>query len=176
MKLTKVLGALLALGCIIACSSSSSTDADDVSGACSALASACHGQSTELGKECHDLGHAGDDVACAPRKAECLAACPDDPKPDSGDGADAGIGADASPADGSTEAACLAYCECMDRTCASAPNYPFGKAGSCLTACASFTAEERACFTGFCTGGADGGPSQHVCDHATGKLGLSECP
>ncbi|HTV18515.1 MAG TPA: carbohydrate-binding protein [Polyangiaceae bacterium] len=48
---------------------------EDYASYCGQLASACHGDTTELGVECHDLGHAGDEAACEARQLECLGRC-----------------------------------------------------------------------------------------------------
>jgi hypothetical protein len=167
---------------VVACSSSDSEDIDP-KGSCSALASACHGVPGDLAAECHELGHAGDDATCAPRKAECLAACPasaHDAGDAGGSAKDAGgLGSNdaggANP-DASPDPGCVAYCACMTTACGDQPNYPFAADGVCLAVCADFSAEERSCFGNFCTEASDAGAREHLCEHATGKLGLAECP
>ena len=48
-------------------------------GPCEELASVCHGHdvASPVVADCHRLGHAGDQEACASRHHECLAACQD---------------------------------------------------------------------------------------------------
>jgi len=48
---------------------------EDYASYCGQLASACHSDPSELGVECHDLGHAGDEAACEARHVECLGRC-----------------------------------------------------------------------------------------------------
>ncbi len=166
--------ALAAIGAIVACSSDDPKT--DHTGACAALASRCHGVGTPLADECHDLGHAGDDARCGPRRDECLAACPERHE----DGGDAHSSADASGADADAAAApeCITYCSCMKSSCSDEVNYPFGDESVCYAACAAFSSGERSCFQSFCTaaGAPDAGAKSHQCEHATGKLGLAECP
>jgi hypothetical protein len=51
---------------------------------CAAVLDACHplDEGTGLVHDCHNLAHDGTEETCAPRKAECLAACV--PKVDAG--------------------------------------------------------------------------------------------
>jgi hypothetical protein len=49
------------------------TAADEPS--CSALGSGCHDTATPLGMMCHDVGHDGDEAACAKIWAECKKEC-----------------------------------------------------------------------------------------------------
>lgn len=169
-----VLAAFAALALAAACSSSTpSGSTPDYAGSCSELASKCHGIASTVAKECHDLGHDGDDARCGPRKVECLAACPEGAR-------DAGKDAPAEAGDAGGDAAvdpsCTAYCTCMKASCGSEKNYPFTDESVCYAACATFTAAERTCFTGFCREATDSGAKEHECDHATGKLGMAECP
>lgn len=165
-------GAALALAA--ACSSSTpSGGTPDDTGSCSELATRCHGLPSAISKECHDLGHDGDDARCGPRKSECLAACPEGAR-DAGHDATAEAG-DAG-GDAAVDPACTAYCTCMAASCGSVKNYPFTDEAVCYSACATFTAADRACFTSFCHDAADSGTKEHECDHATGKLGSAECP
>jgi hypothetical protein len=42
---------------------------------CEEIGETCHGVPTDLGNECHELGHEGDAAVCAERKDECLTYC-----------------------------------------------------------------------------------------------------
>lgn len=161
-----------------ACSSTTPSTPTDHAGSCDLLATRCHASTTPRMKECHELGHDGDDAKCGARREECLAECPEEAVPADGGGGDAP--ADASSVsdagDAAADPACVALCDCLGATCASQNNYPFEAPGSCETACAGFSASDRACFRAFCEKAADGGSKAHDCDHATGKLGSQECP
>ena len=161
-----------------ACSSSTTATPADYVGSCDVLATRCHAAATALAKECHDLGHTGDDAKCGPRRAECLTECPEASSEDSGKpDADSPIGdGSTDAADAAPDPACVSLCSCVEATCADQSNYPYGDPGSCLAACALFSAAERSCFQSFCEKAADGGTKAHDCDHATGKLGGQECP
>lgn len=168
------------LALLAACSSSSSDPAADVAGACNAIASACHAYDTGagIGAECHDLGHAGDDAKCAPRRAECLAACPET---DGGYGGHGGHGEDAgnggaadAGADAAADPMCVELCTCLDATCKAQQGYPFGAEGSCLAACAKLSAEAKECYPKWCAKAKSSGGG-HDCEHAWGKFGLVEC-
>jgi hypothetical protein len=169
--------AALVLVCCGACSSSSTevSPKPDPAGSCNALASACHPYAftAGLGRDCHELGHDGTDAACAEKKDECLAACPPVEK------VDAAADADAAPVDAADAAAvdpaCTALCECLGTTCAAVANYPFPDRAGCLTACASFSSEEKTCFPKWCAKGAATSSPGHACEHAWGKLGTVEC-
>lgn len=166
---------------VIACSSSSETPPEDVTGACRAIASACHryddGKNV-VASECHTLGHdTADDVACARRKAECLAACPTPPgKEDGGhpvevlDAARETDGEAGPPVD-----VCESYCDCLDGTCATQAGYPHASRADCVTACNAFSAEQKVCWPKFCAQAKAGVSKTHNCEHAWGKLGLDEC-
>ena len=176
-RLLPKLGAALLLGfagpaVAIACSSSDGTGGppSDYAGSCGVLASRCHGTANDLAKECHELGHDGDDGKCGPKRNECLAVCPEKEQEEPHD---AGIGDAAT--DASPEPACVAYCTCMARNCSSMTNYPFSEESTCYGACAAYSTEERSCFQSFCVEATDAGSNAHACDHATGKLGLAEC-
>lgn len=163
----------LALGALVACSSSgSSSDSAAYEGSCKELASRCHPVQTTLGQECHDLGHDGDDAKCGPRRAECLAECPEEtahedagaPAEDAG-GDDAG-GDDAGPTP------CEAYCACMGATCATEPAYPFADDAACLSACAAFSSEDLTCRAASCEAAksSSGHDKEHDCEHASGAV------
>lgn len=157
-----------------ACSSTESAAKPDPTGACSALASACHpyDKTSTLGHECHGLGHDGTDTACAERKDECLAACP--PVADD----DAGTVRDASAtdaADAAADAVCTAYCDCLGTTCGALTNYPYPDAAACSKACSSLSAEEKECFPKWCAKAEAASAPLHFCEHAWGKLGTVEC-
>lgn len=161
-----------------ACSDDSNPAAPDYSGSCDVLASQCHGGASPLAVECHDLGHAGDDAKCGPRRDECLAACPKEgtePEPTKDASADSAPADDAA-AEAGPSAACVDYCTCMATSCSTMNNYPFTDESVCFSACAAFSDEERACFQFHCDDAAGSGSHDHACDHATGKLGLAECP
>lgn len=70
---------------------------------------------------------------------------------------------------------CDAYCACMSDTCSSFDAYPYANEAACLAACEAFTAEELACFGGFCEAASTGTPTEHQCEHAWGDAGTSEC-
>ena len=154
----------------VACSSSTPSPAPDYTGSCSQLASQCHGVTTPLGTECHNLGHDGDDSKCGPRKAECLAACPESAKSDGGhEPSDVDAGGDAGAADASTDAPadpCPAYCECMKTACAS----EFADEAACLSACAAFSAKDVTCFATHCEKAKTAADPAHDCEHASGAV------
>ena len=162
---------------LLACSSSTTAPpVPDVAGACNILASQCHGVGTPRAKECHDLGHGGDDAKCAPRKEECLALCPVQSADDGGPAgvlADAGADARGGSVDAATDAAtdaCAAYCTCMQTTCATEEGYPFGDVAACLARCSAFSTEDRACFTKHCTSAKNAADKSHGCEHASGTI------
>lgn len=164
-----------AFALFLACSSSSSVPkTDDFTGSCSLLASRCHPIKTALGKECHALGHDGDDAKCGPRRSACLAECPETVDTDASTPADSGgeepkdAGGDAAPDAASTP--CATYCACMVATCASEPNYPFAGEAACLAACAGFTADDRSCYTGHCEDAKTAADKEHDCEHASGAV------
>lgn len=171
---------------VAACSSSSDSDPApvDPSGSCGAIASACHpyDKETAIGHECHELGHSSTDATCAPRRAECLAACPPrdaGPKP-AADGGDTDAATEGG-ADGGADAApdpfCTDYCACLADTCTAIAGYPFAAAGSCATHCAALSAAEKACWPKFCNDAkASMNNKDHLCEHAWGAHDLDECP
>lgn len=167
MRPTNVIGATLLvvlMGLALAC-----TD-EDTAGACDAIASACHavGDGGGLPRECHDLGHAGDDVACAEKKDDCLAACPKgQATPATSDG---GSDADVS----SPDPECDAYCRCLAGACAAIDGYPFAAPGSCSAACSAQSPAERACYPRWCAK-AESSRAKHDCEHAWGGAGVTEC-
>lgn len=189
-RVAVVLGALLGLGVVVACSSSDdATPAQDFTGSCAALASRCHpydGKSA-LGHECHELGHAGDDSKCGPRRAECEAECP----PVDGGGhlpfeivdgevvdPPADGGADATAEAAAVDTVCNAYCDCLAPTCKSQPDYPYADVEQCRATCATkFTAEQKECWPKFCERAKNLSEAnrQHECQHAMGFLELAEC-
>lgn len=133
-------GSSIVIALASACSSTT-TPPPDYAGSCDLLATRCHASTTPLMKECHDLGHDGDDGKCGPRRAECLTACPEEAAP--ADAAvdvvtDASTAADASDAE--TDPACTSLCTCLETTCADQSSYPFTDPGSCEAACAAFSA------------------------------------
>jgi hypothetical protein len=158
---------------VVACNSSSTSrsPSPDYTGSCEALAKQCHGVKTPLGDECHDLGHAGDDAKCGPRKAECLAGCPDDAHGDGGheDAAstdeDAGSDASADASDGAVDP-CIAYCACMTTACSSV----FTDQSACLAACAGFSATNVTCFAASCEDAKTAADPAHDCEHASGAV------
>ncbi len=173
---------LAALAGVFAACGSSSSDPPDVAGSCRAIAGACHryDQGGGLAHECHELGHAGDDAACGPKKDECLAACPpveagadagQDGSSASDGGADGGPSADADAGD-----PCATYCQCMQDTCSTQAGYPFATPADCASACAQQAAEERACWPVWCAQAKSATTTKaHLCEHAWGKFGLDEC-
>lgn len=143
----------------------------DPTGSCRAIASACHPYDTGagIGHDCHELGHVGDDLKCAPKKAECLAACP--PK-------DAGDVHDAMVADVASDVAvdpCPAFCTCMEQTCSMVTGYPYKMQGACLDACKKLGPDERACFPKWCEMAKSSSQMMHLCEHAWGAFGIDEC-
>lgn len=163
----------------LACSSSEPPASVDPTGSCRAMASACHpyDKLSDIGHECHELGHAGDDTACAPRKDECLAACPPRDAGSHTGTDDAGAEHDAAPEDASATAdACDAYCACVGATCAAQDGYPFATPASCAAECAKFSLAERTCWSKMCASAQGGGGNkEHLCEHAWGEFGLDEC-
>ncbi|HVH45188.1 MAG TPA: hypothetical protein VM925_22705 [Labilithrix sp.] len=169
----------LVLGVAVACSSSSSapSTSDTYTGSCNIIASRCHPIKTPLGKECHELGHDRDDAKCGPRKAECLAECPETVE-DGGhsDPVDSGTADAAAAGDAASEAApdgggaCTAYCACMTATCASESSYPFADEAACLSACAAFSDANRTCYAASCEDAKTAADKEHDCEHASGTV------
>lgn len=173
MKLTFGFTASLAVVLVaLACSSASDPPRpSDEAGSCSQLASRCHGVDTPIGKECHDLGHDGDDARCGPRKVECLAACPEKAHEDGGHGeqpSDAGEDA-ADIADTGSDAPadpCRAYCDCMKTACSSV----FADDAACLSTCGGFSADDLTCFAKHCEDAKTAADPAHDCEHASGEV------
>jgi hypothetical protein len=175
----------LALALVASCSSGSSGSSPGYVGACDRIATRCHSGRSALAKTCHDIGHEGDDAACGPRERDCLAECPEeggghDGHDDDGGTEDAGTassdGGAVDTPDATIDEACALLCACLGATCADVANYPYAESGSCMSACAAFSAADRTCFLAFCQRAGDGGSEVHDCEHATGKLGSQECP
>lgn len=71
---------------------------------------------------------------------------------------------------------CEAWCGCLDTSCSEFPGYPFASLDDCYTTCVGLTEQELMCWQGFCDDvEADPPLAEHLCDHAWGALGLSEC-
>jgi hypothetical protein len=177
---------IFVMAIVAACKSDDDAPPPDPSGSCAALASRCHkyDKISKIGHDCHELGHAGDDNACFPKKAECLANCPETdgstthPTDDGGtppyptdSGSDAvslGDGGDGNP--------CEAHCACLMETCATETGYPF-TAGveQCKTTCNGWTKEEKVCLPKWCIKAKTAGAKTHFCEHAWGQLGTDEC-
>ena len=172
-----LLGSALALGALVACSSSTTpgSTTQDFTGSCQELASRCHSQASTLGKECHDLGHDGDDSKCGPREAECLAECPEKPATDGGLGGDAH--AEEAGDAASVDPTCRALCTCLAGSCGSKTGYPYPDDAACLAACGALDAPSKACFPKWCAKAEAAGASSnvHFCEHAWGKNGTDEC-
>lgn len=173
LRMALALASSAALAFVFACSSSTSSTPSTASfaGSCRELASRCHPVKSALGTECHDLGHDGDDAKCGPRRAECLAECPEaDAAAGHGHGDDdhdndQDAGDDASTADaGGPSAACKAYCACMTATCTTA----FADEPACLAKCATFSEADRECFGGHCEAAKTAADKEHDCEHASG--------
>ena len=137
--------------------------------------------------ECHLVAHTGDETACAEKVLACRAACsvvPDQAAAGPGDGSssladDAGAttsaGADVAAA-GGDDGACALYCACVTKQCAQPADAPawVKDPALCPATCASFSAQERACWGRFCDANAAVVPV-HNCVHAWGGHGLEEC-
>lgn len=164
------LGAALLASSVLAIACSASPEqVAAADGSCAELASRCHPVSTPLGKECHELGHDGDDAKCGPRRAECLAECPIDYDAGAHAAHDAGAtDAEAGGDAGSTP--CATYCACMSTTCSDQPDYPFADDAACLAACANFTAEHLACQSDACEDAKIAVDKAHDCEHASGLV------
>jgi len=50
-------------------------DDEDGAAKCDELGELCHPVMTDLGQECHELGHAGDPDVCTERYDECVEEC-----------------------------------------------------------------------------------------------------
>ncbi|MBX3232400.1 MAG: hypothetical protein KIT84_22510 [Labilithrix sp.] len=180
MKRAAIVGIGLALALVVACSSSGSDAPPNHAGSCAILASQCHpydGKS-QLGTECHELGHDGDDAKCGPRLAECQAECPEI---EGGglpfeivDGAvvdkDAGSETDAGPDAGPDE--CETYCTCLEQFCSAKYTELYASASCAATCRSSFSQDDRACFFEACTKAKDLAEEnrKHECDHASGVI------
>jgi hypothetical protein len=175
-----VLGVLGLVAIAVACSSSSDPPKGDPTGSCGELASRCHPYSkdSQLAKDCHELGHAGDDNACFPRRDECLAVCP---LSDAGPVVPHFEASVPDATDGATEAGqdfsaiCNPYCACLEPTCSAQTGYPFTSDEQCRAACASMSTEERDCLPKWCEHAKTLANKTHECEHAWGKFGLDEC-
>jgi hypothetical protein len=64
--------ALLLIGLVVVVSG-----CDDNPSECEELGEVCHDTGTDLGQECHEVGHHGDEDECAERYDECIAECTD---------------------------------------------------------------------------------------------------
>jgi hypothetical protein len=172
---------MLVTAIFVACSSDD-PPAVDPTGSCGELASRCHpyDKLSTIGHDCHELGHEGDDDACAPRKAECLAACPpieggaSHPLDASTDGY---VDPDAAPVEAGPDSGdiCAPYCECLTDTCASQSGYPFSGVADCVSQCGPLSVEEKDCLPKWCEQAKTLSDKVHVCEHAWGKFGLDEC-
>jgi hypothetical protein len=153
--------------------------------------------------DCHLAAHTGDEAVCVQKLTTCMAVCKQpspldggidaagtssvettdaDPGADaagSGDGP-AGNGADTGVAaadGGSADAgACIAYCACMTKQCSQPAEAPAWTKDPtmCLAKCATFSAQQRSCWSSFCDVNAATVPV-HNCVHAWGGHGLDEC-
>jgi len=177
------IGGVIAL--VVACSDDPDP-APNYSGSCAILASQCHPYDgkTQIGHDCHELGHAGDDSKCGPRLAECQSGCPeieggslpfhivdgavvDEP---TNDAAADGPTADSGPDE------CTAYCACLEDTCKAKYDSIYAT-GSCVATCKTFTTENRTCWQKFCGRAKNLSEANraHECDHASGVLADAEC-
>jgi hypothetical protein len=168
-----------------ACSSEGSGGSAVIPGSCGTLASRCHpyDKVSAIGKECHDLGHDGDDAKCSPRHDECLAACPPTEAgtahPSDASVEDASI-PDGSAPDGSGSApdagdVCTPFCECMTSTCATTAGYPFTGTPDCVAKCPLTDSALRTCLPKWRERAKTLSNKTHTCEHAWGKFGLDEC-
>jgi hypothetical protein len=66
------------------------------------------------------------------------------------------------------------YCGCLGQACASFAGYPHADEAACLAACEGLSEPELTCWSAYCDQALDD-PSEHVCEHAWGELGLDEC-
>lgn len=179
--------ALILVMAIAACSSDSKEPPPDPSGSCAVIASRCHkyDKVSAIGHDCHELGHAGNDDACFPKKAECLANCPETdgsashpPTEDSGTTTttDGGDPDGSQPfADAGGDNPCEAHCVCLMQTCAAETGYPFPTPEECKTTCNGWTKEEKICLPKWCLKAKDVANKTHLCEHAWGELGTDEC-
>lgn len=178
------IGGVIAL--VVACSSDPDPAPVNNAGSCAILASQCHpydGKS-QIGTECHELGHAGDDTRCGPRLKECQANCPET---DSGglpfhivDGAvvnPPNTESDASPdapvvttPDAGPDE-CATYCACFQEACKARYDSIYAT-GSCVETCKTFAAEDRTCFSAACQKAKNLAVEnrQHECEHASGAI------
>jgi hypothetical protein len=170
---------------------------------CDSIGEACHefDHGTEgPAHDCHLAAHTGDEAVCVRKLTTCMAVCTRLSTPDGGIDAagtsslgtiDADPGADAAGGDvaasngvvaaadgGSAEAgACLAYCACMTKQCSQPADAPawVKDPTMCLAKCATFSTQQRSCWSSFCDVNAATVPV-HNCVHAWGGHGLEECP
>lgn len=172
LRAVALAAAALAVVVVVSCSDSSSSPPGGHHGACAELASRCHPVKTPLGIECHELGHDGDDSRCGPRRAECLAECPETEHGDASHAGDASTtpgDADASHEDAGPDP-CVAYCACMLSTCATDAGTTFGDEAACLSACRGFPASDVACYAGHCEAAKTASDPEHDCEHARGDV------
>lgn len=151
---------------VLSAAACSTSDEVDYSGSCRELAARCHSSRSALGRECHDLGHRGDDALCGPRREECLRECPEVEEPD--DSNDAAAARDATSDAGTMP--CEIYCECAGQVCKSQPAYPFADEAACLSACEAFASDDLRCFNDACEGARFSADPSHGCQHATGAV------
>lgn len=74
---------------------------------------------------------------------------------------------------GGVSAECEALCSCVAAGCSSFGGYPFADDEACHTWCGEQPAADVECYQGFCDEITD--PDEHLCEHAWGELGNSEC-
>ena len=161
---------LLVVATAIACSS----PPYPVTKTCDSISEACHAfdHGVEgVAHECHLAAHTGDEAVCARMLPACQAACV---TPIATEPADAGAPDGAATA--SPDPACVPYCMCLTKQCAQPADAPawVKDQGMCVAKCATFSAQERACWSGFCDVNAASVPA-HACVHAWGGHGLDEC-
>jgi hypothetical protein len=171
---------------------------DAISEACHAFDHGVEG----VAHDCHLAAHTGDEAVCVRMLPACQAACvtPIAAEPADGGthdggaaetgtvdaaneadrGTEAGPTADAGAPDhtptGSADPACVPYCTCLTRQCTQPADAPAWVKDQdlCLAKCATFSAQERTCWSGFCDVNAASVPA-HNCVHAWGGHGLDEC-
>jgi hypothetical protein len=76
-----------------------------------------------------------------------------------------------SAADATDAGACANYCSCMT-VCTIYAGYPFAEAGSCMSACNAFTADQLSCQTSACgrAQSSMGSNREHACVEAWGEM------
>jgi hypothetical protein len=181
----------LAATCLFVATFGCSSPPYPITKSCDSIGEACHDfdHGTEgPAHDCHLAAHTGDEAVCVQKLTSCMAICTKPATPDGGIDAagpssvgttDADPGADvvaATDLGTADDGACIAYCACMTKQCSQPADAPawIKDPTMCVAKCATFSAQQRSCWSSFCDVNAATVPV-HNCAHAWGGHGLQEC-